>query len=131
MKLIICCASILLMISCANSSKKIFPGADSLVISFQATTAAGATEVTTADKDAIKKVKQFMTGEEKRIYNCEEEGEVLFFREGKPAGTASFNIASENCRHFLWHKNGRLVATEMSNEAFDFLQSLKTGKTWY
>lgn len=107
-------------------------GADSVIINFYepGTETIGRT-VTTTEKNAIKRLTEFISGKEAELFKCGYDGNILFFEKEKPASDVSFKFSDESCRHFLLDVKGELVSTIMSNEAADFLRSLMEGRKTY
>lgn len=116
---------------CSNRGNKAFSSADSLVIDYYASGVNTSTQIVTAEKKAIKKMAGFINEKERKIYNCGHEGELRFYKEGKLTADVLFFYSNSNCRHFLWRKDGKLVGTEMNDEAASFLEALLQGKSWY
>lgn len=122
------------LIACTGNQSEVsrqLAGADSVQIQFNAPQSNLVEKAVSAtDKNAIKKLKQFVEGKPAEAYKCGYTGNLQFFANGKIAGDFSFNT-TEGCRHFIQLKDGQLQPTVMSNEAADFLQSLGEGRGWY
>jgi hypothetical protein len=121
------------LISCSGTgSSKHLSGTDSLVINFnnkESNTISNT--INTTEANAIKKIRQFVSGKEAEEYKCGYDGNILFYDGDKLLGDVSFNYSGEGCRHFIELVDGKLNSTAMSNEAADFLRSLAEGKNWY
>ena len=122
------------LFSCGDTaSSKNLAGADSLVVQFndpQKNTIINT--INTTEPNAIKKIKQFVSGKETDQFKCGYDGNMIFFSKGQPLADISFNYSGEGCKHFMQLlPDGKLSSTAMSNEAANFLRSLAEGKTWY
>lgn len=134
MKQIIFIAFIFILASCGNKSalSKQLSGSDSLVINFN-TPQSNTIEktMTTTEKKAIQKLSNYVDGKASEAYKCGYDGNLMFYKKGTLVGDVSFNYSGDDCRHFIMLLNDELAPTTMSNEAVNFLQSLKEGKGWY
>jgi hypothetical protein len=112
-------------------SKKL-AGGDSLVITFNAPlTDSVLKTVSTSNTKAIQKLAGFMNGKTTEVFKCGYDGNVQFFRNGQLILPAVFKYTEEGCRTFLYDLDNKVISTEMSNEAVDFLKSLAEGKNIY
>jgi hypothetical protein len=112
-------------------SKKL-AGGDSLVITFNAPlTDSVLKTVSTSNTNAIQKLAGFMNGKTTEVFKCGYDGNVQFFRNGQLILPAVFKYTEEGCRTFLYDLDNKVISTEMSNEAVDFLKSLAEGKNIY
>ncbi len=130
MKLIVCIASSLLLISCSSSPlvEKI-KASDSLAIRFNHPGTDSIVKVVeTTEVHAIEKLVRFADEKETEQFKCGYDGNMMFYKKGSLAGDISFNYSSDGCHHFLQMADGKLTATKMSNEAADFLKSLADGR---
>lgn len=127
MKFLVLVTAVLVFYSCNNQSdigKKLSSG-DSLVIDFTDTiTGAISKTVAATDVNAINKLSRFIDGKESEIFKCGYDGNLRFYSKGAIKGEVSFKYTNPGCRHFLFEENGKLSATQMSNEAADFLKDL-------
>ncbi len=87
--------------------------------------------MTTTEKKAIQKLSNYVDGKASEAYKCGYDGNLMFYKKGTLVGDVSFNYSGDDCRHFIMLLNDELAPTTMSNEAVNFLQSLKEGKGWY
>ena len=126
MKLILFFAAAILFISCSNSALvSHLEDSDSLVVKFNQHSDSLKTRATsTTETHAIQTMLQFTDGEETEQFKCGYDGNILFYKKGSVAADISFNFSGDGCHHFLHEANGKLVATKMSNEGFDFLIAL-------
>jgi hypothetical protein len=124
-----CCIYVLfslLLISCGNSALvKNMDGSDRVIVQFKHPgTDSIIKEVEATQSYAIEKLLRFADGEKTEQYKCGHDGNIMFYKNGTLTGDISFNYNTEGCRHFLHQADGKLTATEMDNEAVDFLRSL-------
>jgi small-conductance mechanosensitive channel len=134
MKRILFFALLLLLLSCNDRSviNKQLAGSDSLLIHFNAPqTDSIVKTVTTTEKNAINKIVRFMDSKTSQLLKCRFDGNLMFYENGELKGDISFNYSGEGCRHFIYGVRDSLVATNMSNEAANFLKSLAEDKDWY
>lgn len=130
MKLILCIAVSLLLISCGNSPLvNQLQGSDSLSIRFiKPGTDSIIKVVETNSQYAIKDLMHFANGKETEQFKCGYDGNALFYKKGSLAGEISFNYSGVGCQHFLYMVNGKLIATKMNNQAIDFFKALAASK---
>ena len=122
------------LFSCGeNSTSKNLAGADSLVIQFNdPQTNIITNTINTKELNAIKKIRQFVSGKKTEQFKCGYDGNMIFYSKGQQLGDISFNYSGDDCRHFMQLlPDGKLSSTAMSNEAASFLRSLAEGKDWY
>ncbi len=134
MKFLFSAAVIFLLISCSSKSaiSKKLNGSDSLVINFNTPQTNNIEKtVTTTERNAIKKLTQYVDSKTAEAYKCGYDGNLLFYKQGPLVGDISFNYSGEGCHHFIQLIDDKLTPTAMSNEAADFLKSLAEGKGWY
>ena len=126
MKLILCMAAGLVLISCGNSALvKQIEGSDSVAVRFnQPGTDSIVKVVETTLPHAIEKLVGFVDGRETDKHKCGYNGNMMFYKKGILTGDISFNYTTNNCHHFLHMADGKLTATSLSNEAADFLKHL-------
>jgi hypothetical protein len=107
-------------------------GCDSLVIAFGKPGSGGFTrEITTTETKAIQKLARFLHGAETEKYKCGFDGNMLFFKAGRPVMPVVFKYSESGCRAFEFDLDNKVISTKMSNEAADFLKSLSEGRSWY
>jgi len=128
-------AALVFLAACSGSNSDIskqLSGSDSLVINFNTpqTNTIEKTMSTTA-LTAIDKLARFADGKTGGEYKCGYDGNLLFYKQGKLTGDISFNFSGDGCHHFMQQADGKLTATDMSNEAADFLKNMYEGKDWY
>jgi hypothetical protein len=126
---------IVILVSCSGGgsaiSKKL-AGSDSLVITFNAPfTDSVLKTVSTDNTKAIQKLAGFMKGKTTELFKCGYDGNLQFFRNGQLILPVVFKYTEEGCRTFLYDLDNKVISTEMSNEAVDFLKSLTEGKNSY
>jgi hypothetical protein len=132
MKILVLVLGIAIFSSCAGDSPGHLSGSDSLVINFNEPQSNNIEKtVITTEENAINKLARFTSGDSATEYKCGYDGNLQFYKNGELTGDVSFNYSGENCRHFIQLKEGKLTSTKMSNEAADFLKSLREGKSWY
>lgn len=134
MKLFGFIAVVFFLYSCSNNSaiSMQLSGSDSLVINFNAPQTNNITKtVTTTEHKAINKLAGFVDGKLSEAFKCGYDGNLLFYKQGKLEGDVSFNFSGDGCHHFIMSVGDKLTPTTMSNEAADFLKSLREGKDWY
>ena len=132
MKILVLVLAISIFSSCSGDSPVHLSGSDSLVINFNEPQSNSIEKtVNTTEVNAIKKLARFTGGESAPEYKCGYDGNLQFYKNGELSGDISFNYSGENCRHFIQMKEGKLTSTKMSNEAADFLKSLREGRSWY
>jgi hypothetical protein len=133
MRFILFVVTLALFSSCAQSdiSKKL-SGSDSLVVNFTVPNSSEVIKTVTAtEANAIRRVKQFVDGKPGEEFKCGYDGNLVFFSKGEALLPIVFKYSEEGCQHFLFELDGKLVSTKMSNEAADFLGSLKDGRSYY
>lgn len=126
-------AAILCITSCSHSpvSKKL-AGSDSLVVNFYAPgTDSAAKTFNTTDKNAIRKLIQFVDKKPSEQFKCGYDGNFIFYANDKAVLPVVFQYKNKECRHFVFELDGQLMSTRLNNEAFDFLESLEAGRSWY
>lgn len=118
--------------SCQSSgSVKGVKNADSLVITFNVPGSDSVlTTVSTTEKKAIRKLAGFMDGKERGKPGCGFGGNMIFYVQKRQLLPVVFHY-DKDCRYFMYEKEQKLLYTEMSDEAVDFLKSLAEGKNWY
>ena len=118
--------SILCLISCGHSPLvSHLEGSDSVAVIFkQPVTEAVIKVVGTAKPYAIKDLLTYTGARQTEQFKCGYDGEIIFYKKGIAAGQVSFNYKTNGCHHFLINNNGKLTATEMSNQAVDLLKAL-------
>lgn len=116
----------LLLISCGSSSLvKNLDGSDRVEVQFKFPGTDSVIKVVEATQSyAVEKLVRFADGKETKLFKCGYDGNILFYKNEVLAGEVGFNYNTEGCHHFLHLTNGKITATEMSNEAADFLRSL-------
>lgn len=121
-----------LLISCKPSGTEgLLAGADSLVITFNVPGSDSVlTTVSTTEKKAIRKLAGFMDGKERGKPGCGFGGNMIFYVQNRQLLPVVFHY-DKDCRYFMYEKEQKLLYTEMSDEAADFLKSLAEGKNWY
>lgn len=123
--------ALVLLAGCGNSAiTKELVMSDSISIQFANTT----TNSMSTDKDAIQKLAGFIGGKEKELpLECEikPSGMIFFYSNGQTKHEVTFTDLSQKCRYFITRLNDKVVYTEVSNEAADFLTAIREGKSRY
>ena len=129
MKHILCIASVLFLISCGHSALvSHLEGSDSVAVVFKQPASGAVFKVVgTAEPYAIQDLLSYTGSKETAQFKCGYDGDILFYKKGIQSGEVYFNYTTDGCHHFLIIKNGKPTATEMSNEANDFLKALASG----
>ena len=109
-----------------------FSQADSLVIHFKdrAGTQIEKTVETSAQK-AISRMADFIDAPATQMFKCGFNGKMFFFKNDNLVQEVDFQYELEECRHFVFMLEGKLMSTRMNNEATDFLDALKRGLPVY
>lgn len=117
-----------LLVSCGNSQLvNHLEGSDSVAVSFtQQGSGALIKIVGTTGHYAILDLINYTDGKETTQSNCADDGHMIFFKKGITAGYVSFNYTTDGCHHFKLNKDGKITATEMNNQAVDFLKQLRS-----
>ncbi len=135
MKTIFLLATVTILASCGGSGSAVnkqLSDSDSLVINFNVPQTDNIEKsMTTTDSKAIKKLIRFTDGKAGEAYKCGYDGNLMFYKKGALVGDVSFNYSGDGCHHFLMSIKDELIPTVMTNEAADFLKSLREGKGWY
>lgn len=130
MKSILLIASTLVFFSCGHSPLvSHLQGSDSVAVVFKKPVTEEVIKVVgTAQPYAIQDLLTYTGSKETAQFKCGYDGEIRFYKQGTLAGDVSFNYTTDGCHHFVINKAGKLTATEMSNQAIDFLKALANGK---
>jgi hypothetical protein len=122
-----------LLPSCGGSAlTKKMTGSDSLVITFNLPNSDSVIKtVTTTEKKAIQKLAGFLDGSPEEQLKCGYDGNMIFYKQGIQLLPVVFRYSDQDCRHFLFDLDNKVMSTRMSNEAVNLLQSLKEGRNWY
>ncbi len=83
--------------------------------------------ITSTEEPAIKKLSSFMDNRSVTPAKCGSSGKVLFYSDRRLLLDVTYHLISEECRYFTYTMDGRLLHVAMSNEAADFLTSLREG----
>ena len=124
-----CCLILFLCIFSSCKESKVhgsFTQADSLVIHFKdkAGTKVEKT-VQTAEYNAISRMADFIDAPATQMFKCGFNGKMFFFKEDNLIQEVDFQYEMEECRHFVFMLEGKLMSTRMNNEATDFLDALR------
>jgi hypothetical protein len=118
--------------SCKSAANGNLAGCDSLVVQFnQPGTMILDKTVNTTERNAITEISQFTSGKEYSARACPLDGNILFYKKATLLADISFCISNDSCRQFIQQKEGKLVATALSNKAADFLSGLRDGRNAY
>ncbi|HEX6333467.1 MAG TPA: hypothetical protein VFZ78_04515 [Flavisolibacter sp.] len=102
---------------------------NAVIITFYDEAGAAVRTTETSEKNAIRQMARFAAGEPLKPPPCSASG-MMSFMNGKKNATALFFLA-DSCRYFTINMNDSTEHRKMSNEAYDFLQALSTGKNYY
>ena len=124
---------LLFILGCKPSLvKQSFSSADSLVIHFKNEQQGVVTKtVQTADSKAINRVIEFIDGKTADHLQCNYDGKMFFFSEGKQIQEVDFNMTEKDCTQFSLLVNGKLISTKMNPEAIDFFNAQEKGLLFY
>jgi hypothetical protein len=124
---------VLVFSACSRSAiQKKLAGCDSLVITFNAPNSDSVINVvSTTETKAISKLARFMDGKPAEQYKCGYDGNMIFFKAGHQVLPVVFKYSEEGCRHFMFDLDNKVMSSQMSNEAVDFLKSLAEGNNTY
>lgn len=124
---------LILLSGCGSSViRQSFSAADSLVIHFKNEQEGVVTKtVQTSEEKAISRVIKFMDAKETEQFKCGYDGKMFFYSEGQKIQEVDFKISDENCNHFSFLLNNKLMGTKMSKEAVDFFEALEKGMPYY
>ena len=86
--------------------------------------------VKTTDEKAIEKMTGFVDGKISENLKCGFTGIMLFINNGTEIQTVNFNTQN-NCEHFSYNIDGKIINSKMTNEAADFLNALYSGRNFY
>jgi hypothetical protein len=118
--------------SCKSSANGNLTGCDSLVVQFnQPGTMIIDKTVNTTERNAIAEISEFTSGKGYSARACPLDGNILFYKKATLLADISFSFLNDSCRQFIQQKEGKLVATALSNKAADFLLSLRDGRNAY
>lgn len=118
-----------LFMGCKQSAvKKSFSPADSLVIYFKNEQLGTVTKtVQTTHSKALRRIVEMIDRKKTHHFQCGYDGKMFFYSKGVRIQEVDFNMTDAACKHFTFWLNGKLVSTQMNNEAVDFLTALETG----
>jgi hypothetical protein len=122
------------LISCSQPSEinKQLSGSDSLVINFnQPGSDTISKTMTSTDGKAIDQLVNFTDTKRKEVGPCPFDGNLVFYKQGSLKADVAFSYSTDSCRMFVMKLGEKYVATEMSNNAIDFLKGLREGRAWY
>jgi hypothetical protein len=131
MKIIFLYTLLLILASCGGGSaiSKKLAACDSLVITFNYGMSDSVIKtVSTTEKKALTKVAGFLAGKKTEEFKCGYDGNMVFYKKGEMLLPLVFKYTEEGCSHFLFDIDNKVMRTEMSHEAVDFLKSLVEGK---
>lgn len=119
--------------SCRQSAvRSSFSAADSLVIHFKDEQAGIVTKtVQTTESKAISRITDFIDAKKASDFKCGYDGKMFFYSRGQKIQEVDFKMKDEICNHFSFLLDGKLISTDMSNEAVDFLDALEKGMLYY
>ena len=119
--------------SCSESAvSKSFRNADSLVIHFKDEQAGKVLKtVQSAEAKAIGRMADFIDAPAVEQYKCGYDGKMFFYKNDQLVQEVDFQMKQEQCRHFVFQLDGKLMSTRMNQEATDFLDALERGLPTY
>jgi hypothetical protein len=121
-----------LLFSCSDNSSHSLSASDSLVIQIKSVESGNSfKKVSTTNKNAIKKLAQFVEESKSEEHECGTEGSLLFYSKETVVKEILFAYSKEGCQHFSWKEGEVMHDVKMSNEASDFLKGLAEGNSWY
>lgn len=128
------CVLFIVCIAISSCNQSILSGklddSDSLVLDFADENQVLVKQIETTDKTAINKLAGYIGNKTFEKSRCSLGGRMIFYKSGTAIEQVEFN-SSEGCRYFTFIYEGKLVSTEMSDEAASFLVSIQQGKTHY
>jgi hypothetical protein len=126
MKPVFCILCSIILLACGSSPLvKHLDGSDRVAVQFKYPGTDSVIKVVEAtQRYAVEKLLRFADGKESKQFKCGYDGNMLFYKNGVLTGDIAFNYNTDGCHHFLHMVDGKLTATEMNNEAVDFLRSL-------
>lgn len=132
-KIILLLLPLLFIFGCKPSLvKQSFSSADSLVIHFKNEQQGVVTKtVQTTDTKAISRVIEFIDGKTTDQLQCNYDGKMFFFSEGKQIQEVDFNMTEKACTQFSLLINGKLISTKMNPQAIDFFNAQQKGLLFY
>jgi hypothetical protein len=134
MKLVVCFIIFFVISSCGKPSpiQRKLSLSDSLIITFNIPdTDSVINTVSTTEPKAIKKITGFLNGKTRDGNPCGYDGHLDFFSKGQLLQQVIFSYHADSCRQFIFDLDNKVQATEVSNEAKRFFQSLGAGRNWY
>jgi hypothetical protein len=81
--------------------------------------------VTCTERSAINKLRSFMDNRSVTPMKCGSSGKIQFFGKGQLLLDANYHLITSDCRYFSYAIDGKQKSVAMSNEAADFIGSLK------
>ncbi|MBI3138044.1 MAG: hypothetical protein HYZ15_05635 [Sphingobacteriales bacterium] len=123
---------VLFLLSCSSpGTGKQLSGSDSLVITFNIPgTDSVSSTVSTTETKAIRKIAGFLSGKQRNKPQCGFGGNMIFYKAGRQVQPVVFRYDND-CRFFLYEMEGKVLYTEVSEEAAAFLKSLAEERNWY
>ena len=127
--------SIIILTSCDNTIQQLgehISGADSIAINYFK--GDGKMDTVTAvkiirDKKSIEDITALMTESSVSVKDkCGYDGSIHFFKNDKVIQDVFFNSTQEDCRLFLFQVKGNDIATELDDNAKEFLSSQKSNR---
>lgn len=103
-------------------------GTGSLVISFTVSDSVSIINIVSTTKTtAIRKLALYLDGKLTKEYKCVYGGNMIFFNNGIILQTEIFQYNEDNCRHFLYEMDNKVLNASMSNESKSFFENLAAG----
>ena len=133
MKFLLLILTSFILLSCNESAiRKSFSSADSLVIHFKDEQKGEVLKtVQTAEKKAIGRLSDFIDAPATQEFKCGYDGKMFFYKGDSLIQEVDFQMKNEQCRHFVFLLDGKLMSTRMNQEATDFLDALSRGLPTY
>jgi hypothetical protein len=114
------------LISCNQSAvREKLEGTDSVMVQFFNENGMIYNAVTSTERSAINKLTSFMQNRQVTAMKCGSSGKVQFFAKHQLVLDATYHMITKDCRYFSYTVDGKLMNVAMSNEAADFIGSLK------
>jgi hypothetical protein len=120
-----CCFAAVFLFSCGSKQgalKEYIRNADSASIAFYINDST--THIIIKDKESIEKLGGYIDGEPMQPKKCKDSGSIWFYEGGKKKMQIDFSINPE-CSFFTYMMNDKIFAKQMSEDATQYLNSVK------
>ncbi len=131
MKCIICSLTLLVLLSCNNTNKAFtekVKDADSVAINYFKGDGSMDSVVAVKiikDKQQLEKLTTFIASSGTENYKCGYDGSLHYFKKGMVLQDVDFRMNDVQCMHFSFMLNGELLATKLTAEARQLLESAR------